>query len=285
MKFLGQVAGRALLERHYLDLPLAPSIWNLILQGDRAAESIDWFQELRHADLILYESKGRICFSSIDLGLRDTGVARYTDEELSGLDLSMVYESTVLGLTQQVPLVPGGETVAVTRDNAKLYLSLWSKQHLYSQAEPQITKFIEGFSELVPRQAIVGLLPVELELMICGQIRLEVEDLQAHMVFTDTVPHNLRVWFFESVANLSNMERKQLLKFTTGSCRVPMGGCRNFRPPFQVDCPPGMTKQHLPQAHTCFNQLDLPRYRSAHQLLAKLREALDPRNSSFFGFA
>eukprot|EP00966_Prymnesium_polylepis_P075182 1744052-Prymnesium_polylepis.2 len=42
---------------------------------------------------------------------------------------------------------------------------------------------------------------------------------------------------------------------------------------------PHKSEEHLPQSHTCFNKVDVPLYRSAAQLKAKLKQAIDTAKS------
>ena len=81
--------------------------------------------------------------------------------------------------------------------------------------------------------------------------------------------------------------RKRLLRFVTGSGGVPAGGfarlpgndgktCRFTLQPVELPGPgvPGGGVP-LPRAHTCFNRLDLPLYKSKEQLAKVLGEVID----------
>ena len=65
-----------------------------------------------------------------------------------------------------------------------------------------------------------------------------------------------------------------MLRFATGAGRMPLDG---FSPPFQLtmssDDDPD-DELALPHAHTCFNQLVLPRYRTRTQLKDRLMFAV-----------
>ena len=71
--------------------------------------------------------------------------------------------------------------------------------------------------------------------------------------------------------------RTSFLQFVTGTSRVPSEGFKalqgynglqkfNIHKDFHID--------HLPRAHTCFNQLDLPAYPSKEILIEKLTFAI-----------
>ena len=64
------------------------------------------------------------------------------------------------------------------------------------------------------------------------------------------------------MTKFSDEERSGVLRFCTGSARVPLDG---FNPPLTIT-----KSEHddaaLPHAHTCFNQLVLPAYESKEEL-------------------
>lgn len=78
--------------------------------------------------------------------------------------------------------------------------------------------------------------------------------------------------------NLSSELQKKFLLFATGSDRLPIGGIAEMsfkitRLPHRMD--------NLPEAHTCFNQLVLPRYENKKILQEKLITAIS--NAEGFG--
>ena len=108
------------------------------------------------------------------------------------------------------------------------------------------------------------------------------------------------LWLWEYWRALSPPPRKGLLlRFATGSHRVPLDG---FDPPFTLvdggepDGPSGPTAAAsapsgpgrpsfasvgLPRAHTCFNQLVLPRFPSYETLSRAFDVALDHTDDGF----
>lgn len=77
---------------------------------------------------------------------------------------------------------------------------------------------------------------------------------------------------------MSEAQQKQVLLFTTGSDRIPVGGMSEMI--FKISCWKGYTHM-LPQAHTCFNQLVLPPYPDKETLRKKMLIAIS--NSEGFG--
>jgi hypothetical protein len=84
--------------------------------------------------------------------------------------------------------------------------------------------------------------------------------------------------FWNVVRNMPLEQQKQLLFFTTGCDRAPVGGLGNL--PFVVQRS-GPDTSHLPTSHTCFNVLLLPEYSSREKLRERLLVAI--ANAEGFG--
>ena len=72
------------------------------------------------------------------------------------------------------------------------------------------------------------------------------------------------------------LPQSKLLQFATGAARIPLTGFRDLRgggEPRLFKITRVGTKMSLPQAHSCFNRLDLPPYESLDVLKEKLTMA------------
>jgi len=65
-------------------------------------------------------------------------------------------------------LIPGGRNIRVTEENKQQYVDLVAEHRLTTAIRPQINAFLEGFSELIPRELISIFHDKELELLISG---------------------------------------------------------------------------------------------------------------------
>lgn len=77
----------------------------------------------------------------------------------------------------------------------------------------------------------------------------------------------------------------RLLQFITGTSKVPLEGFKALQgisgtQRFQIHKAYG-SRERLPSAHTCFNQLDLPDYSSKEQLQERLLLAIHEANEGF----
>jgi hypothetical protein len=81
-------------------------------------------------------------------------------------------------------------------------------------------------------------------------------------------------WFWEVVREMDSQERARLIQFVTGTSKIPLEGFKALRgmngpQRFQIHRAHG-GPERLPSAHTCFNQLDIPKYTSREQLRERL---------------
>jgi len=76
---------------------------------------------------------------------------------------------------------------------------------------------------------------------------------------------------WEAIHELPLELKKKFLFFTTGSDRVPIKGLGNLN---FVISRNGTDEERLPSAHTCFNHLLLPEYKTKEKLKAQLLKAI-----------
>ncbi|KAA6352673.1 MAG: hypothetical protein EZS28_051800, partial [Streblomastix strix] len=95
-------------------------------------------------------------------------------------------------------------------------------------------------------------------------------------------------YFWEVVNEMSSDEKRALLRFATGSPSLPAGGfsqligsTTNKISLFTLRQTKYLTHHHLPVAHTCFNVIDLPPYKSKKELQQKIEQALENMGGGF----
>ncbi len=110
---------------------------------------------------------------------------------------------------------------------------------------------------------------------------IDCEDLRRHTKYEDgyTGKEEQIGWFWTAVASLDDSERRALLQFWSGSDGMPAEGFAALEPAFHIVAVDRMYDRNdktarLPAAHTCFRQLDLPRYRAYDELREKVRSGL-----------
>lgn len=143
--------------------------------------------------------------------------------------------------------------------------------------------FLQGFWDIFPQSRLIstGVTYRELALLISGYSAIDPVQWKENTDVSKANDRQLMEWFWQMVTEMSDQDRAKLLHFVTGSSRLPSTGFAGIRPPFNIVIQ-YFEQDHLPQAHTCGNQLELPRYTSQEMLVEKMYIAL--ANDEGFGF-
>merc|ERR1712217_153952 len=122
--------------------------------------------------------------------------------------------------------------------------------------------------------------PMELALLISGIHYYDVADWKLH---ASTKGDSIIItWFWEVVEAFDEEQKGKLLQFSTGTSRLPVGGFKDLVPAFKIEVT-GEPLDHLPNSHTCFNMICLPKYPTKEDLEVKLSMALAAGSDAGFG--
>ncbi|XP_021283908.1 E3 ubiquitin-protein ligase UPL2-like [Herrania umbratica] len=270
-KFVGRVVGKALFDGQLLDVHFTRSFYKHILgvkvtYHDIEAIDPDYFKNLKW----MLEN---------DISdVLDLTFSIDADEEKL-----ILYERTQV---TDYELIPGGRNIKVTEENKHQYVDLVAEHRLTTAIRPQINAFLEGFNELIPRELISIFNDKELELLISGLPDIDLDDMRANTEYSGySAASPVIQWFWEVVQGFSKEDKARLLQFVTGTSKVPLEGFTALQgisgsQKFQIHKAYG-SADHLPSAHTCFNQLDLPEYPSKEHLEERLLLAIHEANEGF----
>ncbi|XP_022728281.1 E3 ubiquitin-protein ligase UPL2-like [Durio zibethinus] len=270
-KFVGRVVGKALFDGQLLDVHFTRSFYKHILgvkvtYHDIEAIDPDYFKNLKW----MLEN---------DISdVLDLTFSIDADEEKR-----ILYEKTQV---TDYELIPGGRNIKVTEENKHQYVDLVAEHRLTTAIRPQINAFLEGFNELIPRELISIFNDKELELLISGLPDIDLDDMRANTEYSGySAASPIIQWFWEVVQGFSKEDKARLLQFVTGTSKVPLEGFSVLQgisgsQKFQIHKAYG-SPDHLPSAHTCFNQLDLPEYPSKEHLEERLLLAIHEANEGF----
>ena len=103
---------------------------------------------------------------------------------------------------------------------------------------------------------------------------------------TDGEEHEVCQWFWQMVRAWSPERRAQLLQWTTGHARVPVQGFSHLMGRDGVLRKFTLTSLELsqavyPRAHTCFNRIDVPLYRTKEELVSGFEFVLELGDQTF----
>lgn len=182
-----------------------------------------------------------------------------------------------------LPLKPGGSHLRVTNANKREYVLLKAHRMLVGSVEAQVGALMDAFHALVPRDLLerYAFSAQEVQLLVCGERRVDAAGLRAACRYEDgyTGREEQIEWFWRAVDSFDDTQRRQLLQFWSGSDGMPAEGFAALEPAFHLVAVDRMYDKgdrtaRLPAAHTCFRQLDLPRYRSYEELREKILTAI-----------
>ena len=141
--------------------------------------------------------------------------------------------------------------------------------------EPFIKQIRDTFYKYLPVDKIKCLNSNELELLLNGRPFIDIEEWKTFTEYKEPYNENHTVikWFWEILGELSQKELSNLLLFSTGSSRVPLGGFADlegnngFLARFTIEYVNYNNKvKNFIKAHTCFNKIDLPCFTNKNDL-------------------
>ncbi|KAI3636957.1 hypothetical protein MIR68_005224 [Amoeboaphelidium protococcarum] len=195
-------------------------------------------------------------------------------------DRSFAVDFSVFDQTHQNELLPNGQSIDLMNDNREQFVQLYVDFIFNKSCDMLFQSFADGFWSVCQGSAISLFHPLEMELLICGTLDLDFNELRKHTQYDGGYAADSPVvsLFWDVAVNLDTEQKKRLLFFTTGTDRVPVHGFSKLG--FTIT-KSGPDSERLPSSHTCFNVLLLPEYSSSDKLKDKLLTAL--QNAEGFG--
>ncbi|KAH0793030.1 putative E3 ubiquitin-protein ligase HERC1 [Histomonas meleagridis] len=174
----------------------------------------------------------------------------------------------------EVDLFPGGSSVKVTQEKLTEYSQLYKKYRL-DEMKLQLDRLKEGIRYFFPEEATSLLSPWELELLVCGDMKVSVDDLKKHCKY-DAKDHSTQM-LWEVLEGFSPEERMLFIKFATGRMGLPPPGMK-----WHSELSIVWVQAHaiddqqmpLPTAATCSSSIRIPRYSTKEWMARKIRAAI-----------
>ncbi|KAI1363762.1 HECT-domain-containing protein [Xylaria arbuscula] len=257
-KFIGRVVGLAIFHRRFLDAFFIGALYKMVL--GKAVQLAD----MEGVDADFHRS-----------------LQWMLDNDISGgiLEQTFSTEDERFGVMTTEDLIPNGRNIEVTNENKKEYVDLMVKWRIEKRIAEQFQAFKDGFQELIPHDLINVFDERELELLIGGIAEIDVDDWKKHTDYRGYTENDEVIQFFwQTIRSWDGEQKSRLLQFATGTSRIPVNGFKDLQ---GSDGPRRFTIEkagdpgNLPKAHTCFNRLDLPAYKSLEQLQQKLTIAVE----------
>ncbi|CAM9631904.1 unnamed protein product [Chrysoparadoxa australica] len=257
-EFLGRILGKAL----YEGITVQPQFATFFLSFMRGSYNyLGLFHDLAGMDPELY--KNLIFLKS------------YDGDNVEDLCLTFTVTSTDFGENKEIPLVAGGEHIAVTNDNKLEYINRVAKYHLVDKLKPQAESFVKGLWQVISPQWLSMFNEPELQILVSGSTQnLDIDDMKRHTSYAGgySSPHTSVKKFWNVLAGMTPAEQAALLRFVTSCPRPPPLGFESLHPPFTISRVTDLSR--LPSASTCFNTLKLPAYKSEKEMKQRLLQSI-----------
>uniref|UniRef100_A0A7M4DWB2 HECT-type E3 ubiquitin transferase n=1 Tax=Crocodylus porosus TaxID=8502 RepID=A0A7M4DWB2_CROPO len=258
--FVGRIMGMAVFHGHYID----------------GGFTLPFYKQLLGKPITLDDME------LVDPDLHNSLVWILENDITGVLDHTFCVEHNAYGEIIQHELKPNGKSIPVTEENKKEYVRLYVNWRFLRGIEAQFLALQKGFNEVIPQHLLKTFDEKELELIICGLGKIDVNDWKANTRLKHCTPDsNIVKWFWKAVEFFDEERRARLLQFVTGSSRVPLQGFKALQGKsaagprlftiHQIDA----STNNLPKAHTCFNRIDIPPYESYDKLYEKLLTAIE----------
>ncbi|OZJ02783.1 putative E3 ubiquitin-protein ligase hulA [Bifiguratus adelaidae] len=256
-RFIGRVVGLAIFHRRFLDAFFIVAFYKMILNKKVTLGDMESVDDSFHRSLTWM----------LENDITDV------------LDLTFSTEDERFGEIVTIELKPGGEDIPVTEENKKEYVDLVTQWRIAKRVEKQSNAFKQGFNELIPQELINVFDERELELLIGGIAEVDVDDWKKHTDYRGYTEQDEVVgWFWQCVRGWDGEKKSRFLQFATGTSRIPVNGFKDLQGsdgPRRFTIEKSGEVSQLPKAHTCFNRIDLPPYKSYDTLVNKLTLAVE----------
>jgi len=197
------------------------------------------------------------------------------------LDFSVSYEA--LGETRTVNLLEGEESPSpVTLPRRDEFAKLFKDWYLTTGVASAFDPFRKGFDRVCMSPVYSCLSAAELEAIICGEKDIDFAHLRKGSVVVKAAV-DFRDGYLDDFWNIALsfdiVQKRQFLKFVTGSDLAPVGGLERIG--LKIQRNGGEPTDRLPTSQTCFNLLLLPEYADEAKLRRLLTTAIE--NAEGFG--
>ncbi|KAG8764160.1 hypothetical protein FRC11_003016 [Ceratobasidium sp. 423] len=265
-KFVGRVIGKAIYDGRLMDAHFARSLYRQILGKPVDYRDVEWVDPDYYKSLIWI-----------------------LENDPTVLETTFTVEAEEFGVHKVVPLKENGDKIVVTEENKKEFVQLSAQYRLYTSIKEQIEALLAGFYDIIPKELISIFNEQELELLISGTPDIDIDEWRAATDYNGYSPSDpVIVWWWRALKSFDREDRAKVLSFATGTSRVPLEGFGELQgvqgtQRFSIHRAYGESDR-LPQAHTCFNQIDLPQFSSYEKLRTQLLLAINEGGEGF-GFA
>eukprot|EP00828_Plagiopyla_frontata_P028237 TRINITY_DN3656_c0_g1_i2.p1 TRINITY_DN3656_c0_g1~~TRINITY_DN3656_c0_g1_i2.p1 ORF type:complete len:293 (-),score=41.62 TRINITY_DN3656_c0_g1_i2:31-909(-) len=269
-RLAGQVIARAILDERVVELPLNPLFWSIVL--DKPIFFMDIIQldetfgeNFASLQSVLNQKKEIELNQQLSPSKKGQQIRDLKYQGCKIEDLSLNF--TLVGYPE-IELMENGNDMPVTLSNLETYITMTLDFFLNKTIQLQVKSFKEGFNQVFPLSQLAYFKSTEIEILYCGDSldnQWNLIDLQTNVLPAYGYTNKSKQFneFLDLMRSLNKEERRNFVRFVTGSFRLPYGGFSNLNPKLTI------VKKHpnfegqksdeiLPSVMTCQNYLKLP---------------------------
>ncbi|KAJ3093279.1 hypothetical protein HK100_006715 [Physocladia obscura] len=236
MEFFGRVIGKALYEGILIDAEFAGFFLSKWLNRQ------SYLDDLRTLDVDIYRNLISIKNRNVDVD--DMGLDFTVTDEFVMTDPITREDKKI---TRTVELIKDGSKTAVTNENKIRYIYLMANYKLNARISAPCKAFFDGLNSLINTKWLRIFNQTELQILVGGaSVPIDIQDLQNNINYNgDYHEHHQTIRFFwETVDEMSEEERRLLVKFVTSCERPPLLGFSELNPKFCIH-PSGSKEERL----------------------------------------
>jgi hypothetical protein len=264
-EFLGKLMGMSMRTGYFLNLDLSSMVWKPLVLDQVTLDDV------RSADSL---------FAQILTEVRTACAGQDDNTELKESFEASRLTFSVVGSDQKEHKL-GHNSGLVTWEKRHKYLHLLEQYRFNSEFKEQTAAIRRGLATVVPYAVLSLFTWEELESEVVGVKTIDVDYLEANTEYSGCSSSDAHIRFFWAVmrTRFDDAQRAQLLRFVWGRSRLPLPGTpweRKFKiaAHSKSNQNSANVNNYLPDTHTCFFTLDLPRYTSMETLYNKMLYAI-----------
>ena len=259
--FIGKLIAKALFDNITVNICFNKLIYKMILQ-----EEIK-FNDLLFIDYSLYTSLNNLKKTNLEKNNPNNELELYYSIEMKD----------VYNHTHSLELVNNGNKIPLTNIDDYINKRINFMIGIY---EPFIKEIRDNIYTYFSREVITSFTSDEFELLLNGRPFIDIDEWKIFTEYKEpyNANHYIIKWFWDILKNLNQKELSNLLLFSTGSGRVPLGGFavlesnRGNIARFTIEMLPyEKGRKNYIKAHTCFNRIDIPLYKTKEEMVEMVK--------------
>lgn len=281
-QFLGRIIGKCLYEGILIDVSFAGFFllkWALTggsTVGSNESAYRPTINDLREYDEELYQGLLKLKNYPGDVEA-DFGLDFTVTDTLERLEDKHKPTETIT-----TELKPNGANIPVTNANRLEYINRVVHRKLIGQPKTVTDFFLSGLGQIIQPSWLAMFNQKELQKLVGGDSsELDIADLRnntqyggLYVVGDDGQEHPTVQLFWKALQEMSDDDRRKVLKFVTSTPRAPLLGFGHLNPKFSIR-DSSEDQARLPSTSTCVNLLKLPRYGDYKTMKEKLLYAVN----------